>query len=225
MLKKIVCMLATALLLMSTAMLPVLLENSAEAVKKGDRGSEIIKIQTRLKDWDYYKGRVDGIFGVLTEAAVREFQRKNGLYPDGVVGSKTAAKIGVYLPSLTAAKRSNPGKNDVQLLARLVHAESRGEPYKGKVAVAAVVLNRVKSPKFPNSIAGVIYQPGAFTVVADGQINLSPDAESLRAARDALNGMDPSGGAIYYYNPKKTWNRFMLSRPVVAVIGNHRFCK
>jgi N-acetylmuramoyl-L-alanine amidase len=224
MLKKMVVMILAALWLTGIG-LTSLMDPAAEALRKGDRGSEVSQVQTRLKDWDFYKGRVDGIFGSLTDAAVKAFQRKNGLYPDGIVGSRTAEKIGVSLPSLKTAKRTNPAKNNVYLLAQLVYGEARGEPYSGKVAVAAVVLNRVDSSKFPNSIAGVIYQPGAFSVVDDGQINLAPDAESLRAARDALNGYDPSGGSLYYYNPAKTTNRFMLSRPVMAVIGGHRFCR
>ncbi len=180
--------------------------------------SDVQEIQRRLKAWGYYSGEVDGIYGDLTYKAVRYFQSKNGLSVDGFVGNKTAEKLGIQLSN---------GKDegaDTYLLAKLVYAEARGEPYQGKVAVAAVVLNRVKSAEFPNSISGVIYQPGAFSVVSDGQISLSPDAEALRAAKDALAGADPTGGCLFYYNPKKTSNSYMLSKPVALSIGNHNFC-
>ncbi len=181
--------------------------------------SEIIEIQRRLKSWGYYTGNVDGIFGSKTLAAVKYFQSKNGLVVDGIVGSRTAEKIGIQLSSTQAS-----GSSNVYLLAKLVYAEARGESYKGQVAVAAVVLNRVDSPLFPNTIAGVIYQRGQFSVVADGQINLSPDTTALNAARDALNGWDPSGGCLFYYNAAKTSNSYLLSRPVITVIGKHTFC-
>ena len=141
---------------------------------------------------------------------------------DGIVGSKTAEKLGMQLGKDKDSSTSQP---DVYLLARVVYGEARGEPYRGKEAVAAVVLNRMKSPDFPNTMAGVVYQKGAFSIVDDGQINLTPDEEALRAARDALNGVDPTGGCTFYYNPDKTSNKYMLSKPVVTVIGNHRFCK
>ena len=185
--------------------------------------SEIIEIQTRLKNWGYYSGTVDGIFGSRTTAAVKYFQSKNGLVVDGIVGSRTAEKLGIQLGSTKTSGSTDSGSN-VYLLAKLVYGEARGESYKGQVAVAAVVLNRVDSPLFPNTIAGVIYQKGQFSVVADGQINLAPDTTALNAARDALNGWDPSGGCLYYYNPAKTSNRFLLSRPTVTVIGEHVFC-
>ena len=183
---------------------------------------EIMTVQKKLKNWGYYGGVVDGVYGPATTAAVKWFQRKNGLTPDGVVGARTAEKLGMQLSG--SGGRSGT-KNDVYLLARVVYGEARGEPYRGKVAVAAVVLNRVKSPNFPNTVAGVVYQKNAFSIVADGQINLTPDAEALSAAQDALNGVDPTGGCTFYYNPKKTSNAYMLSKTVVTVIGNHRFCK
>jgi N-acetylmuramoyl-L-alanine amidase len=156
------------------------------------------------------------------------FQRKHGLKQDGVIGTQTANAMGVTLTSGAAApssagKSTNAGSNDVYLLAAAIHGEARGEPYIGKVAVGAVILNRVRHPDFPNTIAGVIYQPLAFTAVADGQINLAPDEESIRAARDALNGWDPTYGAIYYYNPAKATSSWIWSRPVHIVIGQHRF--
>lgn len=199
----------------------------------GSKGEYVRKIQSKLKRWDYYDGPIDGVFGAKTYEAVRLFQRKNGLLVDGVVGPQTAAALGITLPGTRkgradAAYVSTSGvtnRNDINLLARAIHGEARGEPYIGKVAIAAVILNRVRHPSFPNTIAGVIYQPGAFTAVADGQINLQPDREARRAAHDALNGWDPSGGAIYYYNPAKTTNRWIWSRVVHRVIGKHRFAK
>jgi N-acetylmuramoyl-L-alanine amidase len=189
----------------------------------GSSGDAIRQIQQRLKDWGYYKGNVDGHYGAQTQDAVILFQKKHGITVDGVVGAQTAEKLGVAAPS-GAASGSSSNDKDVYLLAKLVHGEARGEPYKGMVAVAAVVLNRVESSLFPNSMAKVIYQSGAFSVVDDGQINLAPDESSLRAARDALNGWDPSGGAIFYYNPAKTSNKYIRSRPVICTIGDHVFC-
>ncbi|MFO7153672.1 MAG: spore cortex-lytic enzyme [Caldicoprobacter oshimai] len=197
----------------------------------GSTGSKVMEVQRKLKQWGYYDGPIDGVYGPETFEAVKLFQRKNGLKVDGVVGPQTAAALGITLTgtATTSYQASRAGgthsSGDLYLLARLVHAEARGEPYIGKVAVAALVLNRVKHPSFPNTIAGVIYQPGAFTAVADGQINLAPDEESLRAARDALNGWDPTYGALYYYNPAKATSGWIWSRPVHIVIGNHRFAK
>ena len=198
--------------------------NSSYALSKyGSRGDEVRQIQTKLKRWGYYNGNVDGIFGSQTLAAVKWFQSKNGLAVDGIAGPKTLAAMGIFSSS-TGGSSSN-SSSDLNLLARLVYAESRGEPYTGQVAVASVVLNRVKSSSFPNSIAGVIYQSGAFSVVNDGQINLMPNATAKKAAQDAMNGWDPTYGAIYYFNPKTATNKWIWSRPVTVVIGNHRFCK
>ncbi len=188
----------------------------------GSRGNEVIQIQTKLKRWGYYNGSIDGIYGSKTVAAVKWFQSKNGLTADGIAGPKTLAAMGIYSSSSGGSSSNN---TDVNLLARLVHGEARGEPYTGQVAVAAVVLNRVKSSSFPNSIAGVIYQPGAFDVVSDGQINMAPDSSSINAARDALNGWDPTYGCIYYFNPNTATSSWIWSRPYVITIGNHRFCK
>ncbi|MDD5018237.1 MAG: spore cortex-lytic enzyme [Eubacteriales bacterium] len=193
----------------------------AAAFKFGSSGDEVKEIQQRLKDWGYYDGEVDGYYGKATEDAVIAFQIKHKIRIDGIVGEETAEKLGISLPS----GGGTGGSGDVYLLAQLVYAEARGESYTGKVAVAAVVLNRIESSLFPNSMAKVIYQRGAFSVVDDGQINLAPDQESLKAARDALNGWDPSGGALFYYNPSKTSNAYILSRPVICTIGNHVFCK
>ena len=191
--------------------------------KYGSRGDEVIQIQTKLKRWGYYNGPIDGIYGSGTLAAVKYFQRKNGLVQDGIAGSKTLQAMGIYTSSTSNSSSSN--SNNVNLLARLVYGEARGEPYTGQVAVAAVVLNRVKSSSFPNTIAGVIYQKGAFDVVSDGQINLEPNSTAIKAAQDALNGWDPSYGAIYYFNPNTATNKWIWSRPVTVTIGKHRFCK
>jgi N-acetylmuramoyl-L-alanine amidase len=203
----------------STAVMPL----AGGSLRLGDRGETVKKVQQRLRDWRYYFGAVDGIFGAQTQRAVMDFQRKNGLAVDGIVGPATAAKIGISLAG--AGSSGNKNQGDLNLLARVVHGESRGEPYKGMVAVAAVVLNRVASPKFPNSVAGVVYQPRAFSIVDDGQINLTPDSESIRAAKDALNGYDPTSGCLFYYNPAKTTSRWMLAKPVYLRIGSHAFVK
>ena len=191
--------------------------------KYGSRGSEVTQIQTKLKRWGYYNGSIDGIYGSQTLAAVKYFQRRNGLAVDGIAGPKTLAAMGIYSSSSSSSSSSNA--NDLNLLSRLVYGEARGEPYTGQVAVAAVVLNRVKNPAFPNTIAGVIYQSGAFDVVSDGQINLTPNSTAKKAAQDALNGWDPSYGAIYYFNPKTATSSWIWSRPMTVTIGNHRFCK
>ena len=191
--------------------------------KYGSRGNEVIQIQTKLKRWGYYNGSIDGIYGSQTVAAVKWFQRKNGLSVDGIAGPKTLAAMGIYNSSNNSSTSNN--STDLNLLARLVYGEARGEPYSGQVAVAAVVLNRVKSSSFPNTIAGVIYQSGAFDAVSDGQINMTPNATAKKAAQDALNGWDPSYGAIYYFNPNTATNKWIWSRPLTVVIGNHRFCK
>ena len=189
----------------------------------GSRGDEVIQIQTKLKRWGYYNGSVDGIYGSQTLAAVKYFQRKNGLIQDGIAGHDTLRAMGIYTSSSSSSPSSN--SSNVNLLARLVYGEARGEPYTGQVAVAAVVLNRVNSSSFPNTIAGVIYQKGAFNVVDDGQINLSPNSTAIKAAQDAINGWDPSYGAIYYFNPNTSTNKWIWSRPVTVIIGKHRFCK
>ena len=204
----------------------VFIKNSAifALSKYGSRGNEVTQIQTKLKRWGYYKGSVDGIYGSKTISAVKSFQRKNGLTADGIAGTKTLAAMGITSSSNSGSSSSSNSSN-LNLLARLVHGEARGEPYSGQVAVAAVVLNRVKSSKFPNTVAGVIYQAGAFDVVSDGQINMSPDSTSIKSAQDAINGWDPSYGAIYYFNPNTATSKWIWSRPLTVVIGNHRFCK
>ena len=191
------------------------------SVAWGSKGEQVTLIQQKLKQYGYFSGTVDGVFGKATYDAVVWFQRNNGLKVDGVVGAGTAAALGISLGGSVAASGYN--ETESYLLGRLVHGEARGEPYVGKVAVAAVVLNRVRSPLFPNTISGVVYQAGAFDAVADGQIYLTPDADSLRAARDALNGWDPTGGCIYYYNPVTATNGWIWSRTVQLSIGKHNF--
>ena len=191
--------------------------------KYGSRGNEVTQIQTKLKRWGYYKGNVDGIYGSQTQEAVRYFQRKNGLKVDGIAGKNTLKAMGIYSSSSSSSSSSN--SSNVNLLARLIYGEARGEPYTGQVAVGAVVMNRVKSSSFPNSISGVIYQSGAFDAVRDGQINLTPDSTAKKAAQDAINGWDPSYGAIYYFNPSTATNKWIWSRPMTITIGRHRFCK
>ena len=194
---------------------------SAELYKKGSSGAVVREIQTRLKSWGYYSGAVDGIYGSQTEKAVKYFQQKNGLTADGQAGNNTLAALGIQTGS---SGGGNSGGGDVNLLARLISAEARGEPYEGQVAVGAVVLNRVKHPSFPNTVAGVIYQPWAFSCINDGQFNEPVSQSAYRAAQDALNGWDPSGGAIYYFNPAKATSSWIWSRPVIVTIGCHLFC-
>lgn len=224
---KIVICISLIIILISTIYLgyKLIVKNQAITVlsKYGSRGSEVTQIQTKLKRWGYYNGNVDGIYGSQTVSAVKYFQRKNGLTVDGIAGKNTLAAMGIYNSSSGSSSANN--SSDLNLLSRLVYAEARGEPYAGQVAVAAVVLNRVKNSSFPNTVAGVIYQAGAFDVVSDGQINLTPNSTAKKAAQDALNGWDPSYGAIYYFNPNTATNAWIWSRPMTITIGNHRFCK
>ena len=197
----------------------------AATYKKGSSGSMVSQIQTKLKNWGFYNGTIDGVFGSATEKAVKAFQKNHGLTADGKVGPITLEALGLQ----DAASSANQGGNsqisgDVNLLARLISAEARGEPYQGQVAVGAVVLNRMNHPSFPNTMSGVIYQNGAFTCIVDGQFNQPVADISLRAAREALNGADPSGGAIYYFNPSTATNKWIWSRPLICVIGKHCFC-
>lgn len=195
---------------------------SADLYKKGSGGPAVSEIQTRLKNWGYYFGAVDGVYGSQTEKAVRWFQEKNGLAADGQVGDQTLAALG--MPAGQSSNTGSEGGGNLDLLARLISAEARGEPYEGQVAVGAVVLNRVEHPSFPNTIAEVIYQPWAFSCLDDGQFD-EPVAESAyRAARDAMNGWDPSYGAIYYFNPVTATSKWIWSRPLIVTIGSHRFC-
>lgn len=199
------------------------LAQSAGAVtyQRGSSGSAVSTIQTKLKNWGYYSGSVDGVYGSATEEAVRYFQRENGLTADGKVGPATQKALGMQTGG---SSTTSSGSSDVNLLARLISAEARGEPYNGQVAVGAVVLNRMEHPSFPNTLSGVVYQPGAFSCIDDGQFNEPVADSAYQAARDALNGVDPSGGAIYYFNPSTATNSWIWSRPLIVVIGKHRFC-
>ncbi len=192
--------------------------------RRGSRGEEVKQIQTVLKDRQLYTGNIDGIYGAQTEQAVIKFQKQMGLAADGIAGPKTLAALGLGDAPAGVTGIGGYSANEVALLARIISAEARGEPYSGQVAVGAVILNRVAHPSFPNTLAGVIYQPGAFSCLDDGGVNAAVADSAYRAARDAINGNDPSGGAIYYYNPAKSTNKWIFSRPIITVIGNHRFC-
>ena len=187
----------------------------------GSRGERVALIQQRLKDWGDYQGAVDGVFGRGTYNAVVRFQRRSGLTADGRVGRKTAAALGVSLTGTVSAALYR--ESELSILARLVSGEARGEPYIGQVAVAAVVLNRVRSDDFPDTVSAVIFQPGAFDAVWDGQFDMTPTDSALRAARDAMNGWDPTGGCTYYYNPATATNAWIWSRDVQLTIGRHAF--
>lgn len=191
--------------------------------KTGSRGEEVRQIQQKLLNWGYYSGKVDGIYGIETKNAVVYFQRKNGLISDGIAGPATLRAMG--LASNTQTNAGPYSQSDIDLLANLISAESRGEPFEGQVAVGAVILNRVEHPSFPDTLAGVAYQPGAFTAITDGQIKEKVADSARRAAKEALNGSDPSGGAIYYFNPDKTSNKWIRTRPVIKRIGAHLFCR
>ena len=206
---------------------------TAAVLQQGSKGNEVKEVQRRLKLWGYYNGSVDGVFGAGTRSAVIAFQKKNGLTADGVVGKSTYKALGMTssyqaLVDQSGSANTSGGVNgfssaDVYLLAKAIYAEGRGEPYTGQVAIGAVVLNRVRDRAFPNTISGVIYQRHAFTAVSDGQINLTPNDTAMKAARDALNGWDPTGGALYYYNPAVATSAWIFDRQTVTVIGKHIF--
>lgn len=219
-------LLAALVLLFAVNIALILIAQSARAAtyRQGSSGEQVRVIQDKLKRWGYYDGAVDGIFGRATEKAVRYFQRTNGLAEDGIVGARTLAALGMFNTGSGTSSGAAAQDATVNLLARVISAEARGEPYAGQVAVGAVILNRVEHPSFPSTVAGVVYQPGAFSCMLDGQID-QPVAEScVRAAQEALNGSDPSGGAIYYFNPSTATSSWIWSRPLIKVIGNHRFC-
>ena len=198
------------------------LGQSAEAAsyKRGSTGGVVKEIQQKLLNWGYYDGAVDGVYGSRTEAAVSYFQKKNGLTVDGKAGARTLAAMGIQTRG--AVESSTSG--DTALLARLISAEARGESYEGQVAVGAVVMNRIAHPSFPNTLSGVIYQRGAFSCLDDGQFDQPVAQSAYQAARDAMNGYDPTGGAIYYFNPATATSKWIWSRPLIVVIGKHRFC-
>ncbi|MBU3145451.1 spore cortex-lytic enzyme [Clostridium sp. CF012] len=196
--------------------------------KYGARGDKVKEIQTKLKQWGYHNDSVDGIYGYNTYLSVKSFQTSNGLNVDGIAGSQTLAAMGIMPTTAdssgTASSQNVTNNKDVDLMARLINGEARGEPYEGQVAVGATILNRTRDARFPSTIAGVIYQPGAFTAIVDGQINAKIEESSIRAARDAINGWDPSGGAVFYFNPATSTNKWIWSRTLIKVIGKHRFC-
>jgi N-acetylmuramoyl-L-alanine amidase len=215
---------ATAGVTMTTAVSKTSVETAyALTLKQGSRGDTVKTMQKKLKNWGYYTGAVDGIFGANTKKAVMLFQKKNGLSVDGIVGNQTLKALG--MSSAGSSSGSGYSDADVNLLARLIYGEARGESYVGQVAVGAVVMNRIKSASFPNTMSGVIYQRYAFTAVDDGQINLTPNATARKAALDAMNGWDPSYGAIYYYNPRTATSSWIFSRQTTVTIGNHVFAK
>ena len=209
-------------ILLTLAMLLSVCGVSAAGLSKiGSRSEEVRAVQQALKEKGYYNYTVDGIFGTRTRSAVVSFQKDNGLDPDGIAGEKTLKALGVYSGNDSYGGYSS---SDYDLLARIISAEARGESYLGQVAVGAVILNRIEHPSFPDTISGVIYQKGAFSCLNDGQFYESVADSAYSAARDAINGLDPSGGAIYYYNPSTATSKWIFSRPVITTIGNHRFC-
>lgn len=223
---RVVLALALILLLIAASLLAVgagKVAAAGELLRYGSRGESVRQVQSRLNKLGYWCGTADGIFGVNTRSAVRRFQSAKGLSVDGIVGPKTYSALGIS--SSSSSSSGGYSSSDLYLLARCVYGESRGEPYVGQVAVAAVVLNRVKSAAFPNSISGVIYQPYAFTCVSDGQLYLEPDQSAYNAARDAMNGWDPTNGCLYYYNPATATSAWIWSRPIMLQIGRHNFCK
>lgn len=217
--KKKICFILLIIIFITTTALTVFATS-----RRGSSGSEVRKIQEKLKRWGYYSGSVDGIYGSGTESAVKKFQKANGLKADGIAGKATLNAMGISSSNSSSSSGGN-NSNDLNLLSRVVYSEARGEPYVGQVAVAAIVLNRVSHSSFPNSVAGVVYQSGAFDAVSDGQINLTPDLTARKAAQDAINGWDPTYGCIYYFNPSTATSKWIWSRPQVLTIGKHIFCR
>lgn len=201
--------------------------SSANSLKLGDKGQEVKDMQQELKNWGYYDGGVSGIFDSNTFASVLRYQRNYGLKANGIADENTLLSMGLgkIVETGTAYAAANKNVSDEQLLARVINGEARGEPFEGQVAVGAVVLNRVKNSKFPKTLAGVIYQPGAFTAVSDGQISVAIDPKStvVKAARDALAGWDPTEGCLYYWNPATATSKWIWSREVHLKIGKHWF--
>jgi len=197
----------------------------AANIVKGDTTANIKAVQTRLATLGYYTYKVDGIWGSRTKKAVKKFQRDYGLTADGIVGTRTEKALKITLTGKSSRSKNTVSSANLDLLAKCVYAEARGEPYTGQVAIAAVVLNRVKSSSFPNTVSGVIYQKNAFTCVSDGQINLTPNASAYSAAKDALNGWDPTNGCLYYYNPATATSKWIWSLKVELKIGKHSFAR
>lgn len=199
-------------------------ESTQTLSRLGSRGEEVRQIQQKLKSLGLYSGSIDGIYGTQTQKSVRQFQKNCGLTVDGIAGPKTLLYLGLG-SGTSSGSTGGYSSSDIYLLAKVIAAEARGESYTGQVAVGAVVLNRVRHSSFPDSISGVVYQSGAFSCVNDSNWNIAPSDTAKKAANDAINGWDPTGGAIYYYNPAKTSNAWITSRPVITTIGNHVFCK
>ena len=214
------CIAIAVLFAVNIAVISLAQNANAASYKRGSTGSVVSEIQQKLKDWGYYSADVDGVYGSRTEAAVLLFQQKNGLAADGKAGTETLAALGISSAGLIEQNTSG----DVALLARLISAEARGESYEGQVAVGAVVMNRIAHPSFPNTLSGVIYQRGAFSCLDDGQFDEPVAQSAYAAARDAMNGYDPTGGAIYYFNPVTATSKWIWSRPLIVQIGKHRFC-
>lgn len=218
---------------------------SNQVIQRGAVGEDVIELQSRLKYIGFFHGKIDGVFGWSTYWALRNFQYEFGLPIDGLAGASTKVKLvkstkynrSNVTQNNAPPKKNTPKKpnasntpngfsqNDIQLMSNAVHGESRGEPFIGQVAVAAVILNRVNSANFPNTVSGVIFEPGAFTAVADGQIWLAPNETSRKAVIDAINGWDPTGEALYYFNPATATSPWIWSRPQIKRIGKHIFCK
>lgn len=222
-----ICVITALFIIVSSVYAIIVSVNDTKSVdvlsKVGSRGDEVRQIQTKLKSLGFFTGTIDGIYGTKTKNAVISFQRSCGLTADGIAGPKTLLYLG--LDSGSSYSSSSYSSSDLYLLAKVIEAEARGESYTGQVAVGAVVLNRVKSSSFPDTVSGVVYQKGAFSAVTDSNWSVSPTSTSKKAAQDAINGWDPSGGALYYYNPAKTSNQWIRSRPIITVIGLHVFCK
>lgn len=226
--KNFVLMLGVLLILASMVFSVLGVQNNTETMamtlKRGAQGESVKEMQQALNDRGYWVGTADGVFGAQTETKLKQFQKDSGLTSDGIAGTKTLEKLGISKSSQsTQANNAGYTDSDVYLLAKTIHAEARGESYIGQVAVGAVILNRVKSPEFPNTIQGVVYQPWAFTAVHDGQINLEPNEQAIRAAKDALSGWDPSYGCLFYYNPDKATSQWIFTTQTVTKIGNHIF--
>lgn len=192
----------------------------ATPVSWGTSGERVRQVQQRLKELGFYSGNVDGVFGTQTFEAIRNFQQANGLTADGIAGEATFSRLGI---TYDTEQTDEEYERNLRILASAIHGEGRGEPYEGQVAIGAVILNRVKSPDFPNTIADVVYQNGAFDAVRDGQISLTPNESAYRAARDALNGWDPSEGSLYYWNPATATSKWIWSVPIKKTIGRHVF--
>lgn len=225
---RVIIALTIVIILFST----ILVENNffitaaSSTLGLGSRGSNVEELQQRLKNWGYYEGSIDGKYGIKTLLAVREYQRETGITANGIAGENTLVSMGITTISRAGvAYAEGNGVGEEQLLARAINGEARGEPYEGQVAVGAVIINRTRDPKFPKTISGVIYQPGAFTAVSDGQINVPIEGDStvLKAARDALQGWDPTNGCIYYWNPATATSQWIWSRKIIKKIGKHNF--